>query len=367
MRKQTVSTSKQNFIYSELLNRITSGGIACGGFLPTEGELAAEFNCSRGTVGRAIVRLVQEGLVECKQRIGSRVIRNSVAAPVAKLDLDACGFICPSEQYEGVWRSVLGFQQAAHKASRRTLTLSTGTDYQRETEIVGRLGDFNLKGALLFPMIASSVAMAFYSQMILTSPFPIVTLELAFPGMGRPSVVVDGLHAGYTMTKYLLEKGLRRIGFLAHYAWAPFVRDRYLGYRQALEEAGIEPGSVLLEQRMTPDFVNPTEESFQIAKGYLETSARDTEAVVCGSDFMAMGLIRAAEARGMEVPRDLKVTGIDDFAVAATACVPLTTYHIPYDKMGSVGFDMLNRLMAGETALPTEVQIRGELVARQSA
>ncbi|MEJ0000598.1 MAG: hypothetical protein WDO13_16415 [Verrucomicrobiota bacterium] len=132
------------------------------------------------------MRLVQEGLIERKPRAGTRVIRRVGRSAPAALDLDACAFVCPGDEHEGVWRTARGFQQAAFHAGRRTLMLSTGTDFRKEAEIVGRLGEFNVRGAALFPVITNPAEMAYYSRMILSCPFPLVLVELALPGMGVP-------------------------------------------------------------------------------------------------------------------------------------------------------------------------------------
>ncbi len=360
--------TKTNVIYSELLKRITTGIFQIDGHIPTEEELAIEFRCSRGTVGRAVMRLANEGLVTRKPRDGTRVIRNSVAASVSFLNLDACAFVYPSDQHESVWRTARGFQEVAHRAKCRTIMLSAGTDFCKEAEIVGRLSEFNVRGAVLFPVITNPTEMAYYSQMILSCLFPVVLVELSIPGMGRPAVIVDGFHAGYTMTQHLLKQGLRKIGFLANYASASFIRDRYLGYRQALEEAGIAENEtwILLESEMNPNFEDPLEEPIQVAQSYLDKKI-DVEGVVCATDFMALGLLQAAQSRGVNVPKDLKITGIDDCAMATTASVPLTTYHVPYEALGGKAFEVLNAQVCGVSRLAAETQMRGKIAVRESA
>lgn len=362
------SHTKQDFIFAELRKRITTGLWPIESNIPTEGELTVEFQCSRGTVGRAVMRLVQEGLVERKPRAGTRVVRNTVATLSGSLDLDACAFVYASDQHEGVWRTTRGFQQAAHESKRRTMMLSAGTDFRKEAEMVGRLAEFNVKGAVLFPVITNPTEMAYYSQMILACPFPVVLVELAIPGMGRPAVVVDGLHAGYTMTRHLLDQGLRRIGFVAHYAWAPFIRDRYLGYRQAMEEAGVAENAdwVHLQPDMNPNFDDPLDESVQIGESYLKKNKK-LEGIVCSSDFMALGLMKAASRCGVSIPGDVKITGVDDYEMAASAAVPLTTYHVPYETMGRRAFEMLNARMKGDVSAVAESQVRGHIVVRKSA
>lgn len=368
MSLQSESLTKQNFVFAQLHNRIATGVWSIGEQIPTEEELAAEFQCSRGTIGRAVARLVQEKLVERRTRSGTRVINNVIAHKHAAIDLDACAFIYPGDQHIGGWRMLHGFQQAAFAAKRRTLTLSAGTDFRKEAEIVGRLSEFNVKGAVLFPVITNPEEMAYYSQMITSCPFPVVLLELNLPGMRRPAVVVDGLHAGYTMTKHLLDQGLKRIGFCAHYAWAPFIRDRYLGYRQALEEAGIQEGKnwVMLEPEMNPNFVDPIAEPHRIAERFLDGGA-DLEGIVCSSDNMAVGLMRGLKKRGIAVPEQIKVTGMGDCEVAHLSEVPLTTYQIPCELMGRRAFESLNTLMHGQPLPLSEVQVRGVLVPGQTS
>jgi len=170
------------------------------------------------------------------------------------------------------------------------------------------------------------------------------------------------------MTRHLLDRGLRRVGFLANYASAPFIRDRYLGYRQALEERGLveNPGAVLLEAQMCPDFEDPLRESFQVGQSFLERNG-DLEGLVCANDFMAIGLMQAAHSRGLNLPGDLKITGIDDYAIAATAIPPLTTYRVPYEDLGRKAFERLNDEMNGAPRSSGEVQVRGEIVLRASA
>ncbi|HEY8967265.1 MAG TPA: GntR family transcriptional regulator, partial [Candidatus Methylacidiphilales bacterium] len=336
---QAKSSLKPDAVFDALEKRIAGGRWKVGERIPTEVELAAEFDCSRTTVAKAVSRLVHAGLVERRTRAGTRVLSAtpSSAARPARPTLEACAFIYSSERHEGIWRTVCGFQEAAFGMERRTLMLPTGADFRKGAEIVGRLDEFDVKGAVLFPTIQNEKDHDYYVRMIHASRFPIVLVELNLPGVVRPSVVPDGFHAGYTVTRHLLKRGLKKIGFLANFAWAPVTRDKYLGYRQAMEEAGLDGESlrVHLENRMTPRFDDPLREPTEVAAAYLDAqrAARtDVKAVVCGNDFLALGLIAAARGRKLRVPEDLKVAGIDDFRLAAEAGV--TTYRIPYEEMG---------------------------------
>ncbi|EIP96511.1 transcriptional regulator [Opitutaceae bacterium TAV1] len=372
------SGSKLESVYRILEDKILGGAWALGTTIPSEMELTEEFGCSRTTIGKAVARLAHEGLVERRKRAGTRVIKNTiqrqdVAAPV---ELDAFAFIYPSEKHEGIWRTVKGFQDASQEAGRRVVLLSSGADFRKEIEFVSRLSEFDVRGAVVYPLLLSSEEQVRFSQALLDVKFPVVLAEVNLLGLEKPSVILDGYHAGYTMTRHLLERGAKRIGFFANYARVPSVRDRYLGYRAALEEAGlpVRDEHVMLETAMNPDFKDPLAESAHLAARYLDRcgtgdASSTVDGVVCVNDFLARGLARVAAARRIAIPKKLKITGMEDLALATTdGDLSLTTYRVPFEKTGATAFAVLTRLLKdGPAAVPLENQVRGELMARKSS
>lgn len=360
--QQMRSQSLVDDVYQSLKERIFRGDFAIGDQIPTEAEIAAEFDCGRGTVSKAITRLVHDGLVQRRTRTGTRVLKTSVDKKPDRIQVDACAFIYPSQQHEGIWRILEGFQRAAHEVDRRVVTLTTGTDFRQEAEIIGRLDEFDVKGAVAYPVLPEPDDRLHFAQMLLKCRFPVVLADITIPGFSENSVVIDSFHAGYTMTRHLLGQGLRKIGFLANYAWTPSVQKRHEGYRWALEEAGVapQPELELMEPSIHPDFQLPVEKSHSLTTQYLSV-ARGMEGVVCANDFLALSCLDSAQKLGLRVPEDLKVVGIDDFAVSARS--ELTTYHVPFEEMGRRSFQMLNGLIQGKSATSTESSFIGVGVA----
>ena len=365
---QTAVPSKVESIYRLLVERISLGIWPVGECLPTEFELASELGCGRHTISQAIARLVHEGLVERRRRVGTRVIRNVTRAGKPVVEFDAFAFIYPSDRHEGIWRTVNGFQEAARKTGRRVVSLTMGTDYEKEVELVSRLAEFDVKAAAIYPIIPSPAIQMRLSSLLVESKFPIVLTDLNLQGLGRPSVVVDNFHAGYIMTRHLLDVGLSRLGFLANQSWAPSVVERYRGFLWALEERGKQacPNRILLEPEMIPNFEDPLHDPTRLAHRFLDKKP-DVEGVVCATDFQARGLIVAGKNRGIRVPQDIKVTGIDDFAEPLEGEVSLTTYHVPFEELGRKVFETLDALL-NEKAMPElETRVRGEIVVRETA
>lgn len=359
--------SKLEAIQHELRQGILRKVWKVGDKLPTESELARKFGCSVGTVNKAVSLLVHNGMIERKPRSGTHVVSDKDSTGIK---LDALAFICPSNQHEGVWRAMKGFQAAAQEKKQRMLMLTSGTDYQKEVEIIGRLAEFDVLGAALYPVVPSFSELLHFLQVIKTSRFPVVLVGMGVPGQEVSGVAIDGFHAGYTMTRHLIGKRLRKIGFLASRSWSVSVRDRYQGYKWALSEAGIELDEklVLLNPSMHIDFENPLAESVEMSQTYLDqVEHMGVQGVVCYSDFFARGLIQVARKRGLRVPDDLSVVGIDDYATVAEDEVRLTTYRVPYEEMGRVAFELLESRVANPDGAVLEKYVKGDIIVRESA
>lgn len=89
-------------------------------------------------------------------------------------------------------------------------------------------------------------------------------------------------------------------------------------------------------------------------------------AIICGSDLMALGAIRAARTAGLEVPDDLSVIGYDDSAMVAFVDPPLTTVHQPVAEMSAAAVAALIGELDGNPGPRTELLFRPELIVRGS-
>lgn len=356
------TTHKVQSILTELRGAIAQGKYQPGDLLPTIAELCERYDCSVGVVSKATAMLAHEGLVEQRRGVGTRVLKGVVED--ASVDLNAFALIYPSEKHEGIRRIVHGFHDQGQERSRQILTLTTGIDYKKEGELIGRLKEFDVKGAVIYSIVQNLSDQIYISQVLSRTPFPIVLAGVNLPGVNLPVAMLDVFHASYTMTKYLIGQGSKNIGLLASRR-SP---DMFHGYVWAMLESGreMDPRWVHLIDEMHPNFQEPVRESEAVAEGYLKARP-DVDAVVCDQDFTAIGLIDAALAMGIDVPTELKVVGVDDFDVAANALVPLTTYRAPYDEIGRTAFELLHEhVTSGCVAIP-ERKLRGEIIIRKSA
>ena len=93
---------------------------------------------------------------------------------------------------------------------------------------------------------------------------------------------------------------------------------------------------------------------------------RGVTAIICASDPLALGAIRAARRAGLSVPADLSVIGYDDSALMSCTDPPLTTVRQPIEAIGRAAVEMLAGQIEGSPVSADELFFEPEVVARGS-
>lgn len=174
------------------------------------------------------------------------------------------------------------------------------------------------------------------------------------------SITIDDIYGGRMATNHLIELGHRRIGFISHYLDDDFGNgssgDRFIGYQQALHEAGVP---------FCPNYVleggADREAAHEMACQLLALPQRPT-AIFAASDAQAVGILRAAQTFDLDVPRDLSVIGYDDIELAEH--INLTTVHQPLMQSGTQGAEILLQIMQDEMDIPQQVTLPIHIISR---
>jgi LacI family transcriptional regulator len=175
----------------------------------------------------------------------------------------------------------------------------------------------------------------------------------------HPSVGFDNRRATYEMTRHLLGLGHRRLGLIS----APLegndrARERGAGVRAALREAGLE----LVQAEYGPISLAWAAEAMGRLLA-LPPTQRPT-AVVATNDVFAVGAMQACRAAGVQLPRQMSITGVDSTDLGATQTPPLTSIRTPIVEIGAAAADQLVARLEGApyeafASLPFEIVHRG--------
>ena len=177
-----------------------------------------------------------------------------------------------------------------------------------------------------------------------------------FEREGSAVVRTDGRVAGQLIGRHLLQGGFRRVMY-AGYAGSRWSADRADGLRAVLSEAGL---TLRLCEAPAPSL----EGGRSAAAAWFEGRARP-DAVVGYNDMVAIGLMRELQTRGVRVPQDVGIAGIDNVPLCALLQPGLTSVDVRGTQQGESVIGELHGLITRERE-PSVVVIEPQLVERES-
>jgi LacI family transcriptional regulator len=172
------------------------------------------------------------------------------------------------------------------------------------------------------------------------------------------TVVMDEYDAARAITDLLLRKGHRRIGFVRGPNVHLVSMRRYNGYANALGGKGLRIDPALIVQG---DFSRESGRE-QAAKLF---AAKPT-AIFASNDEMAVGVIDAANAAGINIPGDISLAGFDDNAIARTVRPRLSSVRQPLEEMGEVACQILVEGLSHPSRTHQHKQVPFEIMERES-
>ena len=325
---------------------------------PTIRDVAAAAGVSHGTVSRVIngghwVSPQSREAVE-DAIIATGYTANHAARSLATGRANSVAFLLTEPQHllfaDPTFSLLLRGAAEALAERRMTLVLLVAGTPAERLSVEHFVSAGHVDGVLL---ISSHEAEPLLDSLI-AAHVPVVSCGLPLGHQGDvPAVSVDESGSAREMTKYLREKGHRRIAMVAGPADTPGGRYRLVGFEQ---EMGSDFDPALVEEG---DY---SYESGGAAMERILERTRDFDAVFAASDLMASGAIAALRRAGLRVPEDVAVAGFDDSGLAATHEPPLTTMRQPWDQISSEMVSLLLDIIDGgerrAVTLPTTLVVR---------
>ncbi|HGY9609532.1 LacI family DNA-binding transcriptional regulator [Vibrio harveyi] len=249
---------------------------------------------------------------------------------------------------------ILNDMEKVLNAQGYSLVIATG-HWQRslESHALEYLAKSNVDGVIIVTGSLTEAQILEYAERI-----PVVAVGYNVIGDKVRSINIDNVLGGYMATLHLMQQGHVNIAHIKGLLNQPDAVARFVGYKNALQEAGIKVLPKLVKQG-----------DFSSESGYAKTvelieSKVHFSALFAANDQTAYGAIKALHDHGFRVPEDVSVIGFDDLPTSQYFTPALTTLRQPIEEVGALSAESILNLLSGERH---EVRLPPiELIIRQS-
>ena len=252
---------------------------------------------------------------------------------------------------------VRGVEDVAQARGYAIILCNSDEDPAKEEAYLRLLTGRRIDGLILAP---SGVRHP-YLDRLAQAGFPLVFLDREVDELPMAAVVLDNKRAARDAVQHLLSLGHRRIGMIGGRPAISTTVERLAGYASALESAGIpvDPALIASGSSRIP-------EARRAVDGLLAVHRAPT-AVLVGNNLMTIGAVAGIQARGLAIPDDISVAGIDDSPWASVFHPRLTAVAQPTYDLGRSAAELVLSRVGGEADSATRrVVLQGQLQVRES-
>ena len=172
-------------------------------------------------------------------------------------------------------------------------------------------------------------------------------------------VYVDTYEGIRLSTEHLIEQGLERIAFIGGRLSEQTGHERFCGFRDAMQDAGLSL-SLVAESDYTENG------GYETAKAWLKGPVRP-QAIVTTNDLMAIGVMKACEENGLQIPQDIAIVGMDNLDLASRVHPKLTSVALMQEEIGRRSAQILMNRIRGVPLEERAVKLLPRLIVRESS
>ncbi|MFA9463962.1 MAG: GntR family transcriptional regulator [Velocimicrobium sp.] len=343
---------KYFILMEEIKEKIRSGSIKPGQKLQSENQLSREYQISRHTVRKALSILQNEGLIIAEQGRGTfcadTVTTRENTRIIAVVTTYLSNYIFP--------RLIAGMDEILTQKGYTLILKNTKNSRALEIEALEDLLKKNVDGIIIEPSKSQiySRHLEIYNQFE-ACHIPIVFIHSTYPQFkDKPSVEMDDEKGAYLLTEYLIKLGHKSLVGIFKTDDSQGFR-RHIGFVKALNDYQILYNPERVIWYHTEDkFLKPKAEIIDM----LEKNVL-FDGIVCYNDQIAFEVLQTLKRKGIQVPKDVSITGFDNTRKVDEDGIGITSIEHPKEKLGKMAAEFILELLAGK--LPTMGEVNRKI------
>lgn len=288
-------------IKHSLMERILSGELKSGDRVPSEYELVEQLGVSRNQTRQALRELELDGWVVRRQGSGSFVSDQPVQKDGLGIQLTQklTAIVLPEYVSEYSQTLIAGIMEALNQQNYQAVIYNVRLDEPQEYRFLVDAQRSGVSGLIFWPQHISDRIKGIVRSLAETG-FAMVQLDRYLAGVEVDFTVSDNRDISARLTKALIDRGHRRIGFAGELSDVTSIAERFQGYTQTLQEAGIEP-----EDDWQVDVNMRRVEESQLHA--LMARRQPPTAFLCLHHPAALLMNEAMQNLGYQIPKDIEL------------------------------------------------------------
>jgi LacI family transcriptional regulator len=263
---------------------------------------------------------------------------NVIARSLSKKTTKTLGVILPDINNYIYTKILKGVEEETVKEDYILIISSTFFDENTETNQIERLNTLFVDGLIFIGGLRGTKHISKAN----VRDIPIIMVYRPIEESRYPKILINNKKAIAEAVNFLKGFGHSKIGYCGWLDDANITSvEKYEGYLEGLKINKIDPQpkNIFLKKGKMED---SHKESYDMITNYLKSNDKiDMTAIICKSDYMAVGALEAFQQYNIAIPKDLSILGFGNLDISEHSNPKLGTISVPYEQMGNAAARML--------------------------
>lgn len=328
-------------------------------------DIAKEVGLTAATVSRAlnnnpkISEKTRKLVQETAQKMNYE--QNTLAKALKSGKSYNVGVIVPRMDSNFFASVIRGIEEELYPKGYHVIVCQTHDQENLETGNINSLLNAQVDGILMSISNAKSKSNVFHN--IAQKKVPLIFFDRKKEIPGVSSVTIDDFNGAYQATKHLIEQGCKRIAHLSNNRSLEIFKNRYLGYKQAIIDHGLE-----FDEDLVIETFSKVSEGRKTVKKLLKMK-NPPDAIFSSSDFSALGAIQEIKDQGLSIPEDISVVGFSNEPFTKFMELSITSVDQSPIEMGRIAAKVFLKEVDSKTLnkVSEKIVLQPELIIRDSS
>lgn len=325
-------------------------------------DIAKKLNISPSTVSRALADRwdvnpeTRNAVLEVAKELN--YVPNPISLSLKLQQSMTIGLVVPEYTNSFFSNIMTGIKSVIESRGYSLLIMQSGESPAMELKNL-KILESKLVDGFIVSVTHQTANLDYYNE-LLNSNTPLVFVNRICPSLTASAVLIDDRKWASVVVEHLIENGCRRIVCLRGPKNLSVSRERYVGYLMALRKHHIHfDGNLVID---TGIFI---EDGIEAAHRILEGDIKP-DAIFCFSDPVAIGVVKTLKENGVNIPRDILVSGFSESRKALIIEPNLTSVEQPTFEIGKTAAELLLEQIKNKKTTPRRVVLEARLNVRES-